>query len=74
MVLDDQEAVTPAGSPVEVPMPVAPVVVCVMSVKAVLIQSEGLEDAVDTVFDGFTVIVLELVVAEAQVPLVTTAL
>ena len=31
MVLDDQEAVIPAGKPVAVPMPVAPVVVWVMA-------------------------------------------
>ena len=42
MVSDDQVAVTPAGSPVGVPIPVAPVVVCVIAAtKAVLIQSIG---------------------------------
>jgi hypothetical protein len=35
-------AVTPAGSPVGVPIPVAPVVVLVMAVSAVLIQTVGL--------------------------------
>ena len=50
-------AVTPAGSPVAAPMPVAPEVVLVMAVSAVLIQSVGVEDAVPGVFTGETVIV-----------------
>ena len=41
-VLDAHTAVTPAGRPVGVPIPVAPVVVLVMFVKAVLIHSVGL--------------------------------
>ena len=48
-------AVTPAGRPVGVPMPVAPVVVLVMFVKVVLIQSVGVEDAVPGVLSGETV-------------------
>ena len=48
-------AVTPAGSPVAVPIPVAPVVVRVMLVSTVLIQSVGFEDAVPAVFTGETV-------------------
>ena len=39
MILFDHDAVTPAGRPVGVPIPVAPVVVWVMSVMAVLIQA-----------------------------------
>jgi hypothetical protein len=57
IVLEAQEAVTPAGSPVAVPMPVAPVVVCVMLVNAVLIQSVGVEEAALAVFAAVTVIV-----------------
>ena len=57
MVLDDQAAVTPAGSPEAAPIPVAPVVVCVISVIAVLIQTVGVEEAVPAVFAGVTVIV-----------------
>ena len=57
MVLDAHEAVTPAGRPVAVPIPVAPVVVRVILVKAVLIQSVGLLDAVPAVFAAVTVIV-----------------
>ena len=45
IVFDAQLAVTPAGKPVGVPMPVAPVVVWVMSgLNAVLMQSDGVEE------------------------------
>ena len=47
--------VTPAGRPVAVPIPVAPVVVLVMLVNAVLMQSVGVEDAVPAVLTGETV-------------------
>ena len=57
MVLEAQAAVTPAGNPVAVPMPVAPVVTCVMLVNAVLIHTVGLLDAVPAVLAGVTVIV-----------------
>ena len=50
-------ALTPAGSPVAVPIPVAPVVVCVIFVNAVLIHKVGVLDAVPTVWSGVTVIV-----------------
>ena len=59
IVLDAQEAVNPAGSPEAVPMPVAPVVVCVIAVKAVLMQSVGVEEAAPTVLVGVTVMVPE---------------
>ena len=49
-MFDAQAAVTPAGNPVAVPMPVAPVVVCVMFVKTVLIQSVGADEADPSVF------------------------
>jgi len=57
MVLAAQLAVTPAGKLVGVPIPVAPVVVCVIAVKAVLIHSVGVSDAADAVLAGVTVIV-----------------
>jgi hypothetical protein len=56
-VLDAHDALTPVGSPVAVPMPVAPVVVCVILVSAVLIQSEGVLDEAPAVLFAFTVIV-----------------
>ena len=57
IVLDAQVAVTPAGSPVAVPIPVAPVVVCVIAVNAVLIHKVGVAEGVDAVLAGVTVIV-----------------
>ena len=57
IVLDAQDAVTPAGRPVGVPMPVAPVVVCAIAVKAVFIHSVGVEEAAPAVLSGVTVIV-----------------
>ena len=59
IVLDAQEAVIPAGRPVEVPMPAAPVVVCVMSVRAVLMQRVGVEEAAPTVLSCVTIMVPE---------------
>ena len=57
IVLLAHAAVTPAGKPVAVPMPVAPVVVCVMLVNAVLIHNVGDELAAPAVLAGVTVIV-----------------
>jgi len=57
IVLDDHNAVTPVGRPIGVPIPEAPVVVCVISVSAVLIHNVGVEDAVPAVLSGVTVIV-----------------
>ena len=55
-----QTAVTPAGKPVAVPMPVAPVVAIVIFVKAVFTVNVGLEDAVPAVLrvQGVTVVVV----------------
>ena len=50
-------AVTPAGKPVGAPMPVAPVVVCVMLVKAVFTHKVGVDEATPTVLLIETVIV-----------------
>jgi hypothetical protein len=57
IVFDAHAAVTPAGNPVAVPIPVTPVVECVMSVRAVLMQSVGVEDAALTVLLAVTFIV-----------------
>jgi len=56
-VLDSQAAVTPAGKPVGAPMPVAPVVVCVIGVRAVFIHKVGDEEAALAVLVGVTFIV-----------------
>jgi len=50
-------ALTPAGNPVAVPMPVALVVACVILVKAVLIHKVGVLDAAPAVLVRVTVIV-----------------
>ena len=57
IVFDAQVALTPAGNPVAVPIPVAPVVICVIAVSAVLIHKVGVEEAAPTVLLGETVIV-----------------
>jgi hypothetical protein len=56
IVFDAQAAVTPVGNPLATPMPVAPVVVCVIAVNGVLIHNVGAEDAAVTVLFGVTVI------------------
>jgi hypothetical protein len=57
MVFEANAAVTPAGNPVAVPIPVAPVVAWV-SVNTVLIHNVGVDDAVPAVLFGVTVTVL----------------
>ena len=57
MTSANHAAVTPVGNPVGVPIPVAPVVACVMSVKAVFRHTVGELDAVAAVFVGVTIIV-----------------
>ena len=58
IVFPAKVAVTPAGSPVAAPIPVAPEVVKVMSGEIVVPkQNVGFEDGGLTVLVGFTVIV-----------------
>ena len=52
IVFVDQAAETPVGKPVAVPIPVAPVVLCVIFVKALLEQIVGLELAAEAVLLG----------------------
>ena len=49
IVLADQIAVTPAGKPVAVAIPVAPVVAWVIAVKGVFEHNVGVDDAAATV-------------------------
>ena len=49
ITLADQTAVTPAGNPVAVPIPVAPVVAIVIGVNGVPTTSVGFDDGVPTV-------------------------
>lgn len=51
------DAVTPAGNPVGVPMPVEPVVVCVIGVSTVFMHKVGVDEAAVTVLFALTVIV-----------------
>jgi hypothetical protein len=59
----NQEAVTPEGRPVAVPMPVAMVVECVMFVNIVFTVNVGLDDAAVAVLStqGVTVVVVAIV-------------
>ena len=57
IVLAAQAAVTPVGKPVAAPMPVAPVVVCVMLVIKVFMQSVGDDEAALTVLSAVTLMV-----------------
>ena len=57
IVLAAQEAVTPAGRPVAVPILAAPVVVCVIAVRTVLMQRVGVAEADPTVLSCVTVMV-----------------
>ena len=57
MIPPDHAAITPVGNPVAVLIPVAPVVVWVIAVSAVLKHKVGVEEAVPTVFAAVTVIV-----------------
>ena len=52
-----QAALTPAGKFEAVPIPVAPVVACVIFVNAVLIHKVGVLEAAPAVLSGLTVIV-----------------
>jgi hypothetical protein len=56
IVSANHRAVTPAGRPLGVPMPVAFVVVCLISVKMELTHKAGVEDAALTVFVGEMII------------------
>ena len=57
ITLLDHNALTPAGKPDAMPIPVAPVVVCVIFANGVMIQSVGVDEATETVLFGRTVIV-----------------
>jgi hypothetical protein len=57
IVFEAQFADTPPGKPVGVPIPVAPVVLCVIGVNALLIHSVGVDDAAPAVMSAVTVIV-----------------
>ena len=70
IVLSANTALTPAGKPTGVPIPFAPVVVCVMDVINVFIQSVGDDDAAATVLIG-VIIIVKLLVSEQPEPFVS---
>jgi hypothetical protein len=57
ITLDAHDADTPPGKLDGVPIPVAPIVVCVIGVSAVLIHNVGIDDPALTVLAAVTVIV-----------------
>ena len=66
-----QAALTPAGNPVAVPIPVAPVVACVIFVNAVLIHSVGVLDAAPAVLVGVleeVTVIVPVALTEPQPP------
>ena len=52
MVLADQAAFNPEGKPMQVPILVAPVVVCKIVINVVFMHMVGIDDAMLTVFSG----------------------
>ena len=72
MVLEAHEAETPVGRPVEIPIPVASVVLCVILVNGVLIQRVGVLDAtLEVILLAFTVTILLDVVVPHELVVVT---
>ena len=63
-----QAALTPAGNPVAVPIPVAPVVACVIFVNTVLIHKVGVLDAAPAVLSGVLPLVTVIVPVAYTVP------
>ena len=57
IALDAHVAITPVGNPGGEPLPVAPTVLWVILVSAVLMHKVGVEDAAPAVLTGFTMIV-----------------
>ena len=68
MVFPAQVAVTPAGKPTAVPIPVAKVVVCVIAgVKAVLIHKVGEDDATPGVLMDIVIVPVALTLPQPPV-------
>ena len=57
MVFPAKAALTPAGKPVAAPIPVAPVVVCVIGANPLSIHKVGVDDGPLTVLSAVTMIV-----------------
>ena len=67
ITLAAQAALTPAGRPVAAPMPVAPVVVWVMSVNVVLMHNVGVEEAALDVLTSTVIVPVALTVPQPPV-------
>jgi hypothetical protein len=67
MISEAQIAVTPAGRPVGVPIPVAPVVICVISDRYVWMHSVGVAEAAETVFAETVMVPVALVLPQPPV-------
>jgi hypothetical protein len=72
ITFDAHDAETPAGSPVAVPIPVAPVVVWVIFVSIELMHIVGVEEATLTVLEGVTII-LPVAKTSPQPPIIEIA-
>ena len=72
IVFAENAALTPAGKPVGVPIPVAPVVVWVMLVSAVLIHNVGVVLAALVVFNAVMAILDEFALTKLSPLLLTT--
>ncbi len=73
IVFDAHAAVTPEGKPVAVPIPVAPVVLCVILVSGVFKQRVGVDDAGSTLQQFVGPLMITLVdAAETQPPELVT--
>ena len=72
MVLPAKVAFTPAGKLAGTPMPVAPVVACVMLVSAILIHSVGVDEAAVTVLAAVTVMVIPVLLLTHPDALIVT--
>ena len=68
IVLLAQAALTPAGNPVAAPIPVAPVVACVILINAVLIHKVGVLDASPAVLAGVLAEVTVIVPVAFTIP------
>ena len=64
----NQTAVTPAGNPVAEPIPVAPVVAIVISVKAVFTTSDGVVDGAAADLGTQVTVIVPVALAMPQPP------
>ena len=72
MVLLAQAAVTPVGSPVATPIPVAMVVVWVMFVSGVSIHTVGIDEAAETVL--LITVMVPVAFTTPQLPIIGIAI